>query len=201
MTTLAASTCARMFAPSVVRFPAERQGCVQMFLAVSLVMAALYFSSAPSSFSLADFPPAGPVSQDSSSIGAFLNAWSACFLWHLITEPIAFAKALAMVSAHFSVAATFAAPGLSLLPGTHPVSSDAQDVVPPLLQSKCLPGPGGSAATALQAARRTQAKLATRRRFMGFLRCVSLEAAGQEEPAREAGMVAAYSPRLDAVNM
>ena len=159
------------------------------------------FAIAASSFSLADFPPAGPVSQDSSSIGAFLNAWSACFLWHLITEPIAFAKALAMASAHFRVAATFAAEGLSLLPGTHPVSSDAQDVVPPLLQLKCLPGPGGSAATALQAARRTQAKLATRRRFMGFLRCVSLEAAGQEEPARKAGIVAAYSPRLDAVNM
>src|SRR5438876_1004441 len=118
MSAFAASTWARMFVPSAVRAALDRQACVQNPLVVTLQIAAL-------SFSCADFPLLGPVSQLSSSTGVALKAASACFLWHLITAGIALAKALAMASAHLLVAATFGAEGLSLLPGTHPVSSVA----------------------------------------------------------------------------
>src|SRR5947199_248057 len=126
---------------------------------------------AASSLSFADFPLLGPFSQASSSTGAALKAASACFLWHVITAWMALLKALAMASAHLSVAATFGADGSSLLPGTHPVSSLAQDVAPPAsLQSKCLPGPGGVAIAPPAVRRSTLPRVAARRRFMGFLR-------------------------------
>src|SRR5207249_10327046 len=102
---------------------------------------------------------------------AAFTAESACFLCHVITALTALLKALAMASAHLSVAATFGADGSSLLPGTHPVSSLAQDVAPPAsLQSKCLPGPGGVAIAPPALRRRTLPKVAASRRFTGFPR-------------------------------
>src|SRR5439155_15028106 len=126
---------------------------------------------AASSLSFADFPLLGPFSQASSSTGAALKAASACFLWHVITALMALLKALAIASAHLSVAATFGADGLSLLPGTHPVSSVAHDVAPPAsLQSKCLPGPGGVAIAPPAVSRSKLPRVVASRRFMGFLR-------------------------------
>ena len=105
---MAASTCARMLAPSVVRFAAERQGCVQMFLVVSLFMAALYFSSADLCF-------AGSFSSQMFSSKSFpLKKASAIFTWHLIAAAASLPSSLPTASAH-----------LSWLPsaGTKPASS------------------------------------------------------------------------------
>src|SRR5437763_483963 len=128
-------------------------------------MAALYFSTADLCFT-------GSFSSHTfSSKSLPAKNWSAILMWHLITALTALLKALARASAHLSVAATFGADGSSLLPGTHPVSSLAQDMAPPAsLQSKCLPGPGGVAIAPPAVRRSTLPKVAARRRFMGFLR-------------------------------
>src|SRR6059058_6321169 len=150
---------------------------------------------AASSLSFADFPLLGPFSQASSSTGAALKAASACFLWHVITALTALLKALARASAHLSVAATFGADGSSLLPGTHPVSSLAQDMAPPAsLQSKCLPGPGGVAIAPPAVRRSTLPKVAARRRFMGFLRWCLPRGGGREGPTTRSRQLAAYPP-------
>src|SRR5438128_1435869 len=103
----------------------------QMLSDASLVSAAFSFVCAPD----------GPVvSQGSSAASAVdasapLKRETACFAWHLITVATALAKSLPMALEHFSWFSVF---------DTHPLSSVAHDVVPPSVQSKCCPGPGGA---------------------------------------------------------
>ena len=120
------------------------------------------FAMAASSFSFADLPL--PEVSHASSSNVFglpfdvLHAASACFAWHLMTVAIALLNALAMPSEHFP---------WSLVSGTQPVSSLAHEIPdPPLLQSKCWPGPGGAASATPAVARKNPPMTNPRSRFM-----------------------------------
>src|SRR5438094_497653 len=79
-----------------VRFAGDRHGCEQIPLVVSLVMAALYFSTADLCFT-------GSFSSHTfSSKSLPAKNWSAILMWHLITAAVSLPSSLPTLSAHFS---------------------------------------------------------------------------------------------------
>src|SRR2546428_234762 len=137
MSALAASTWPRMFDPRAARLVGDRQPRAQMPLPSSFAIAAAYFCSAA-------LPFAGSFSSQAFSSKSFPPKYeSAILMWHWITDAMALLKALARPSPHLSVE-TFPE-GVSLVCGMQPVSSAAHELVPPVLQSKRFPGPGGVA--------------------------------------------------------
>src|SRR6266852_2185565 len=94
MREFAASTWARTFVPRAVRLGADRQVCVQNPLVLSLLIAALYFSSADLCF-------AGSFSSHTASLKSLpAKNWSAILMWHLIAAAASLPSSLPTVSAH-----------------------------------------------------------------------------------------------------
>ncbi|TMA64303.1 MAG: hypothetical protein E6J69_15540 [Deltaproteobacteria bacterium] len=105
-----------------MRFAGDRHGCEQIPLVVSLVMAALYFSTADLCFT-------GSFSSHTfSSKSLPAKNWSAILMWHLITAAVSLPSSLPTLSAHFS---------WSPVCGTQPASSpEASISMAPIVESQ-----------------------------------------------------------------